>query len=403
MKSLALRSVLLAIFLIALITLVAFARGYRLNLEKGNFTSTGILVANSYPDGAKIYINGKLAGATKTNITLPPGKYDVEFKKNGYSSWSRNLTIKGELIVNTDALLFPQNPSLSPITSLGITHAIISPSTNKIVLITQNDDPEKNGIYLLDNAKRPISILNPLKLIALKSALPYEISRENKVDIVFSPDESQIIFSLKDKDGSLIASYLLSTDLLNSSLFEITNTEEPIVTAWEKERNENLKKILETFKEPLPQIATDSFDIVRFSPDETKFLYNAKKNMKLPQVIKPALVATNQTQEDRNLKKENLYVYDGKEDKNYLVADSTKGGSPFGRNYAWFPDNSHLVVSEKDHISVVSYDGENKQTVYSGPFEKVFFGVTPDEKLLILTNLNPQSNKLPDLYAVGIR
>jgi len=60
-------------------------------------------------------------------------------------------------------------------------------------------------------------------------------------------------------------------------------------------------------------------------------------------------------------------------------------------------------MNEGDKISIVDYDNANKQVVYSGPYEGGFVSVTNDGKLLILANLNPQTNKLPDVYAVGIR
>ncbi|MCX6732293.1 MAG: hypothetical protein NTV98_02020 [Candidatus Roizmanbacteria bacterium] len=69
----------------------------------------------------------------------------------------------------------------------------------------------------------------------------------------------------------------------------------------------------------------------------------------------------------------------------------------------WFPDSRHLVEHEGDKISIVEYDDTSKQIIYSGPHEGSFFDVTSDGKLLILANLNPQFNKTPDIYAVGIR
>jgi hypothetical protein len=51
----------------------------------------------------------------------------------------------------------------------------------------------------------------------------------------------------------------------------------------------------------------------------------------------------------------------------------------------------------------VDYDNSNRQAVYSGPFEANFFTTTSDGKIIVLANLNPEGNKLPDLYLVGIR
>jgi hypothetical protein len=52
---------------------------------------------------------------------------------------------------------------------------------------------------------------------------------------------------------------------------------------------------------------------------------------------------------------------------------------------------------------IVDYDDTNEQTVYSGPFEQNFVTVTPEGKLIILANLNPEANQFADLYLVGIK
>src|SRR3989344_4966359 len=72
------------------------ARGYQFDVDTFTFLENGILVAKSDPDGASIFIDGDLRGATNTNLKLKPGSYNVEVKKNGYISWQKNLNIKKE-------------------------------------------------------------------------------------------------------------------------------------------------------------------------------------------------------------------------------------------------------------------------------------------------------------------
>jgi len=406
MKSFFNRIILLGFFILILTGVIAYARGYRLDFSQKTLTSTGILVVSSYPDGAKIYLNGKLSGATNSNLTLPPGKYQLEIKKDGYFPWKKNLTIKGELVIKAEALLFPLGPSLSPITSLGVVKAQFSEINNKTIILSQTDDPEKDGIYLLENTRRALSIFSPLKLLALKSAFPenLETLTNPNIEIKFSPDGKQIMLTTKT------AAYLLSTEEKTNHPFDITKAKETMEQAWIEQEEKNQQKILETFKEPLPKIAAEAFRIISFSPDETKILYEATKSASLPLIINPPLIAANQTEEERDLKKGSLYVYDKKEDKNYKIdlinlisKKNPKPKSQFSNFIIWYPDSQHLIINEGKQISIVDYDGENKQVVYSGPFEQDFVAVTSDGKLLILANLNPQTNKLPDIYAVGIK
>lgn len=396
MKSFLARLLIIAFFLVSLFFLIAYARGYRINLKKKGLEPTGILVASSVPDGAKIYIDDKLKGATNSNISLPPGKYQVEIKKDGYTSWQKTLNIKGELVVKAAALLFPQNPSLSPATSLGVVKAQFDPRSNKITILSQNQDEEKDGIYLLDSSRRTLTLFSPLKLLLLKSNIPYQFNFEDS-SILFSPDGKQILFSI---DKPAAASFLLSSEEETEAPFEITKSGEAIVEAWQKEETENIKRILQTFKDPIPKIASDSFRIVAFSPDETKILYQAEKKVEFPLIIDPPLIGANQEEEERSIKKSSFYIYDKTEDKNFNIQDS---GVNIQNSTLWFPDSNHLILSEPEKISVMDYDGTNKQTIYSGPHEKDFFAVSSDGKLLILANLNPETNKLPDVYAVGIR
>lgn len=429
--------ILFATFAITFIAIVAYARGYRLNFGKQEVTSTGIIVATSAPDAAKIYLNGAFYGVTNSNISLSPGDYHVELKKDGYSSWSTDLKLKGELVVRADGILFPQNPSLSPLTSLGIVKAFYFEKSNKVILLADSgergDVPAelaKDGVYFLDNARRQLSLFNPLKLLVAKRLFPTGINLAD-VTITMSPDQKEMLFTLGER------TYLLSTTDETKELLDVTNSKQAVLNVWKTKQDADLKKILETFKKPFPLIASESFNIISFSPDETKLLYVAKKDATIPKILKPGLVSTNQTAQSRQLISGHVYVYDKKEDRNYeitlpqsfaglittttptprllrsyspiLPTSSSSPSSPLllspslYSKLIWFPDSAHLIMREDSKIAIVDYDNTNKQTVYSGPIENDFLSVTGDGRLLILANLNPQTNKLPDVYAVGIR
>src|SRR3989338_11390346 len=134
-RQLVLKTIILSIFIVCLFFVILYTRGYRLSFSERRVVPTGILVASSTPDGASVYIDGKLKGATNINLTLPPGNYDVEIKKEGFTSWRNKLTIKGELVTRTDDLLFPQNPSLTPLTSLGVIKAEYFEKASKVIII----------------------------------------------------------------------------------------------------------------------------------------------------------------------------------------------------------------------------------------------------------------------------
>ena len=94
---------------------IKFAKGYRPDLTNPRvLKGTGLLVANSFPSGAQVFLNGQLTSATDDTLNLPPGEYQIEIRKEGFSPWSKTLKLEAELVTQTNASLFPTVPSLSP-------------------------------------------------------------------------------------------------------------------------------------------------------------------------------------------------------------------------------------------------------------------------------------------------
>ena len=411
-----------------LAVIIAFARGYRIDLKKQSLTSTGIIAVSAYPKAAKVYINGQLKGVSDINLTLPPGTYEVEVNKDGYTNWKKTVILKGELVLVLDVLLYPLNPSLSPLTNLAVSRAFAVPQSDKILLFSEQEDKLKDGIYLFESSNNPLSFFTPVKLIILKKNLEASLGSINfkEIEIDVSPDAKEAIFSFNTLTGNV--AYLLSlnpqnnrasnlTEEENVSFFDISDSKETLIQAWTSEKEELNQKILAAYPKEIAKVASDSFHTVEFSPDETKLLYLAKKTTTLPQAIRPPLIAVNQTEEVRNIVENSLYIYDKKEDRNYKISWKSDVGSLMINNQSslqtsnfepqtsisWYSDSKHLVINEGKKISFIDYDNLNKQTVFSGAFDESFFKVRSDGKILILTNLNPDANKFPDLYAVGIR
>ena len=435
-KNLIAKIIFLGIFVIILIGVIAYARGYRINFDEGTVTSTGIVSVSSSPKPATVFINGELQGATDINLTLPYGYYEVEVKKDGYTSWKKNISLKGEIVMSLDAHLFPKNPSLTPLTNLGIVKAIPMGNTDKIVLISETGDVEKDGIYLYESAKKTIAIFPPLNPLILKTIFPEDIDLSS-AEIEFSPNYRQAILTLKLLDENI--SYLLSLEDLNEELFDVTSSKENILDAWNEEKNEEIAKVIETLPKEIVDVATQTFQVISISPNEKRIMYRVKGDAVLPLVINPPLIGANQTVEERNLKAGGIYIYDKKEDKNYRIpieieiiekepventedltaslditpTPSTTVPLPtlwypdvveqVLEKIQWYPTSDYVAYKEDNHIVLMQYDGENKETIYAGPFQQNFFAIAPDWNLLVVINLNPQINKYGDLYSIGIK
>jgi len=391
--------IFLLFFLVCLGGIILYSRGYRFNFKEKNLGAIGIIAINSDPNAAKIYINSQLKGVTNQSFKLPPGEYLIEIKKDGYTNWQKKLKIKGELVYTIDAQLFPINSSLVPVTNIGITKAIAIDQTEKILIFSDKNDLEKDGIYLFEANKRPLSLFPPLKLLVLKKNIPLETVDFNQINVEFSADYKEAIIEF-NPDQETSRAFLINLESENTEPTDITNSKDTLLTIYQQEKQKEIEKILESFPKEITKIASSSFEIVGFSPDKTKLLYKTKDNIDLPLVLKKPLIAANQTPETRSLKKEILYVYDKKEDKNYEIGNWKLEIRNF---LMWYPDSKHLIFNEKGKISVVEYDGENKQVVYSGPYEKNFFLVSSAGNLILLINFNPENNPQPDIYEVAIK
>ncbi len=409
-----------AVFLIfGTIVAIRFAKGYRLDLKKKKIAATGLLVANSFPTGAQVFIDDKLTTATDDTFNLPPGEYKVKIIKDGFIPWEKVLTLKKEIVTQTNATLFPAVPDLKALTFTGALNAIPSPDGQKIAFSVASASSElKNGLWVLDLNSKPLALSRDPRQIARNSnQLDY-----TKAQFVWSPDSKQIIASY-DKNN-----ILLEAEKFNDpgSLHDVTARLSLILDEWKKEIQLKEAKKIEKLPLEMQKIATESAQIISWSPDEEKLLYTATASASILENLIPSLPGSNTQPEEREIKPDNIYLYDLKEDKNFFIVEKIKEEQaseekslslidifyqslPFfqpasNQQIQWFPDSYHLVLQEKDKLTILEYDGTNKDVVYAGPFEESFVYPWPDSsKLLILTSFNRETPYPPNLYAIVLK
>lgn len=397
----------LVLILVSIVTYIAvlYAKGYRLDLSKGSklIAGTGLLVLTSTPDGARVYIDDNLTTATDDTINLPPGNYEVKIEKDGYFSWNEKVTVKNEAVTKTEALLFPSAPKLEAVTLLGAQTPLVDPSGSLIAYTVNNSTPEQNGIYILSLNSRPIlPIGSSTTQIASDSFDTF-----SKAQYEFSPDGKQLLVSVpRGKAGSASGSlntvvYLLNTNGLNTSPKNVTVTQNQIRELWLTEKQTDEDKFVNGLPKKEKVLALANFSHMLISPERDKVMYVASVSAQMPFVINPPLPSTNSTPENRILKAGNVYVYQVKEDKNYLLYEPTDGQAL--PKFLWHPSSSHLLFIKDKKIQVVEFDGGNRQTLYSGPFDGEFLYPAPDGLSVIFrTNLNDES--VPsNLYRLGLK
>lgn len=400
MKKQLLISVFAILFLIAGTTLaILYGKGY-IAFDKGrpDFSGTGLLVATSTPNGAQVFIDGHLTTATDNTINLQPGEYTVKIFKEGYFPWQKKLKIQKEVVSKAEALLFPTAPKLESITASGVENPAIDPSQTRIAYTVSSQTLKKNGVYMLDMSTRPILTLQ-------SASTQITDNTENKFSSAFlswSPDGNQIIATVS-AEPEQTATYLLSASEFNDSPRDVTATIQTLNETWQKEQMEKEKSRLDALKPKLRQIISKNFNIIAWSPDETKILYSASSSASVPVIISPRLIGTNSTPEDREIKKDNVYVYDTKEDKNFEIDVQEIKDESGHLGLSWLSDSKHLIYVHDKKIDIMEYDSLNLTTVYAGPFIDNYVYPWPNgSKLVVLTNLN-NLNIAPNLYTIGLK
>ena len=441
---------------------IQYARGSWRITNNGIVANAGLLNANSFPIGAQVFVNDKLITATDDTIYLEPDVYQVKIVKEGYSPWNKELMIQSELVAQTNALLFPVAPSLTPLTFTGIDNVNPSPDGQRILFFTnQASSKLKNGFYVLDLNSNFLSLQSGPKQIT-DNLEDLDLAR---AQIIWSPDSTELMILTEKKE------FLLSTDkkISLSEQKDISFQKKDILAGWESEIYLRERQFLVKFPKEVIELTKNFAKNVYLSPDKKRLLYTATGSATLTDDLIPPVPATNTQEESRTIEPGAIYVYDREEDKNFkvstvsalpdllsekmatvastlatdsssldveknILADDLEQASPksleasptaFNRlqkdnnlytalsfaNYytaaklntiQWFPDSKHLLFVADGRIRIMEYDGQNDTIVYSGPFANDFVYPWPDgSKLIIKTSFSPDSPN--NLYVIDLK
>lgn len=457
-----------AIFVIATtVVLIQFAKGYRPDIENRQIKATGILVATSDPDGAQILIDNQLKSATDDTINLEPGNYHVNIKKEGYIPWQKQIKIEKELVTQTDAKLFPAVPNLQPITHSGALNPYISPKGTKLIyaipepeqtdlatasarINSQSTALSKDGLWLLELTNLPLGFNRDPKQLVIGPPpnITSQTFKWTSAQYIWAPDEREIlaVFYPEQNDTNQLdnplraqtqqvatpsAVFRINTGQNQVQGPQLTNVKaqyQDILSDWQVENQQLLEAQIAQFPEKFTDTIATSASELKFSPDETKVLYIATASAQLAKQIIPPVPAASSQPQSRVLKPNYTYLYDRKEDRNFIILDDTStlqiqqclkahklsenmdnvsddGNSPDTcPKLMWFPTSRHLVYFVDNKVSIMEYDSTNRQTVYAGPIEQNYVFAHPSgNELLLITTLNPDAQPLPNLYTLSLR
>lgn len=366
---------------------ILYAKGYRFSVgEKVEFGPKGILVLNSDPTGAQVFINGELKTATNATINLDPKEYDVTIKKDGFLPWQKHVTINTESVTQLDTLLVQVAPSLTALTFSGVLNPQPSSDFSKMAygVPPSIDTNGKAGLWILETVNLPLGFNRD----------PRQITDGDITGATWewSPDSREILLTTKT------GIYLLNTNELTpqGSRLNVSNRISQIRADWKTKLDKRLDAQIARLPDELETIFTAKAVDIQFSPDETRILYTASGSATIEEgLIKPFPGSSTQKQE-RSITDGNSYVYDIKEDRNFLVGSK-------GQTLSWIANSLNLMIAESDKIVVLDYDGANKQTVFAGGYTFPHaYPSTSSNRLLILTSLGGKDS-LPNLYWLSLK
>lgn len=397
-------------FLITLITLViillgagiaiALTKGYSFSAKEGRLVGTGILSVTSLPDGASVYVDGHLATATNANLSnLPPRKYKVRVIKDGFIPWEKEIEVKEGVVSAVKITLFPALPTIYPLTHNGVVSPILSPDGQKLAFAVpfSADNPlrQKGGLWVWTMTSQPIAFNRndgPRQLVASSPSLDFA-----KASYRWSPDSKQLLVTMQEGEQTGDASkrsFLLAFDSSTSisDLRDITPMIDSVTKGWEEDKSaqeETRALLIKDLK--LKETATVS-GVLKWSPDETKFIVGDKRLEKPLLSPQPSPSAnTTQTTGSSTVK-----VYDLEKNQSYNL--------PPALAYYWLPDSLHVILVQEDKIGIAEFDGSNVAEIVAGKFEPQFVFPWPDSsRMVVLTSFATTTASKPNLFGINLK
>ena len=360
-----------------LVTIIAtalfiYGRGYRLDLDERVLKPTGVLTIKSTPSDAKVFIDGEEQGSTNLDIpALSPGKYRLKIVREGFSPWEKQIEIVKEQVKEIEVLLFPIVPSLTSLTFTGVSNPIRTPNGSKIVFtITNNKD--QSGIWLLKLSDNPLPIFFSENLTRVVSDTKDVKFSQGQMQV--SPNSSQILVKI---NGNKPGFYLLNLNEENTKPSALLSPEvKSLTSGWQTQKTEEINDKIANLGKKAVDFSKNLTNII-ISPDEKRFIGVNKEGNFVVFDSEPSPVPNTQ-------------------ERTYKLSKA--------KNFIWFPDSIHLIVVNKNSISIADVDGANNNSIYSTTSGIDFVAPWPDgSRIVTLANFNPNLTKLPNLYTVQLR
>ena len=252
------------------------------------------------------------------------------------------------------------------------------------VLPSANADNTKTGLWVMDTFNLPLGFASDPKRVT-----DGDLTGANHV---FSPDGRQILLTVSNSIFLIdVGAYTPQAQRVN-----IASKKDQTIAAWQKELNTRNLELERNLPPPVSDILNRKTSSFTFSPDEQMVLYTATGSATLADNLVRPLPGSSTQKQEREIQAGRTYLYDAKEDRNFLISDSEAV-------IRWMPGGKHLLFADSAQVIVMDYDGTNRQVVYSGAYQAPnAFPYINASKILILTNFGAVSSP-SNLYTLTVK
>ena len=188
-----------AIFLGGLPFILSFALGYKFNPHTFKFTKTGIISLKTQPDGANIYLDGKLMNY-KTPATineLLPGTYSLTLQLKEHYPWAAQVYVEPRKVARLEKIiLFPIRSHIKKLNQERVSLFWLDKEDNRIYYFKQGENvlyaSGLEGERFTEIGSLPAAFLFPLKEL--------KVSPDKEKILVFNAHQI-CVFYLKPPPG----------------------------------------------------------------------------------------------------------------------------------------------------------------------------------------------------------
>ncbi len=180
-------AVTMAAVLVATVMLVELGQGYSYDFKTRQFYINGLLSLTSSPSSATLYINGKpTRHSTPYRSTLKTGTYNLELRKPGFHTWSKQVDITPFQVLSLDAVFLVPNsiPETNLTTNQTASGLVASHDRRHFAYIASDSLP---GVWVINGDHGPgLKIYTP-------TPASEDHSAETVKEVTWSSDNSHLL------------------------------------------------------------------------------------------------------------------------------------------------------------------------------------------------------------------